>query len=100
MSLSEILNNETEFGKDPKQVIVKCIKNTHAFPNPGIQVGEIHYAWLCTLKEPDAFDPDYIIQFYRIGKTSYYDLDCFTEDFPQLEKLLFIGRNNERQKRK
>jgi len=89
MSLSEILAREQLYGHNPKHKIVKCIKYATAWPDAGgLTVGEIYDAYFC--KEQGT-------KWVVIDGLQYYadrdgDIDFITTDFPQLEKLMFIGR--------
>lgn len=88
MSLSEEMNKAYVEGHKPQHAIVKCIKPQTNWPNAGaLTVGKIYDAYFCA----DSYSWYVVIN----NEAYYYDgkkPDFITEDFPQLEKLLFIGR--------
>lgn len=106
MSLSEDLAYEEKrqllYGDKPRHAIVKCVKYASAwypyFRNPGetgdvpdagsLEIGKIYDAYFCGEQ-----GVTWVVingkQYYGDG---YGNIDFITTDFPQLEKLLFIGR--------
>jgi hypothetical protein len=95
MSLSEILTDECLYGKNPHHVIVKCIYPQTNWPEAGaLEVGKIYDAYFCEDKMGLYVVINRKAYFYDGSKRPKF----ITEDFPQLEKLLFIGRKNARTK--